>query len=157
MEYYYDRRQKRWIKSSDRSCPISEEKLKLLRDKKENKKHFLIVKTGDLYPGLHTDLVYFDISDVKLLLDGGNRVFLKYNDVFVKSKTQIRRRWIKNPEILKTVVEDPKSAIDFVEDTSYLGYVGITIREKTMHNAYWSLSPEMQLYYQMEGNRLDII
>ena len=62
---------------------------------------------------------------------------------------------IKN--VLKKSWRRRHSAIIDYVDVSYLFHLLRSIIKNAIHNHYWSLSEQAKLYYQIEGNRLDLI
>ena len=99
------------------------------------------------------------IEDVKLIIEGKScqEVIISYSGYSSYSKACVKLSDVKNPSILKDFRDDLSYVIDFVEDVSYLGPENKSLKEAVIHNNYWSLCADSQLYYQMEGNRLDLI
>lgn len=160
MEYYYDKRLKSWCNGDNRQ-ELSDtcSKVAELRNARKNKKYLIVNNRRDskrqLYPGLDADLIYFDISDVKLKLD--NKAILYHNGKFVKSVCGVHFEDIKNISILKNFKDDLRYVVRFVEDVSYLGFENESLKPIVRHNNYNSLCEESQLYYQIEGNDPNII
>lgn len=163
MDYYYDKNLKHWRRGDQlRGDHLSDdcERVKQLRNARKNKK-YLIVENREgrckrpHYPGLNADLIYFDIADLKLKLD--KRVVLYSEGKFSKSMACISFEDIRNIEVLKNFQDDLDYVVRFVEDLSYLGPENESLKPLIRHNNYHSLCTSSQLYYQMEGNDLDII
>ena len=85
-------------------------------------------------------------------------MFLRYKTPTAESRVVVKTENVVNKSILKKIVEDVSESIDFVENVAYLGWeAGKTLKDAVIHNNYYSLSTDAQLYYQLEGNRTDLI
>lgn len=173
MLYFYDKNLRCWDSEdsyirhgrfADHYPPLSEEKINDLKNARKNKK-FLIVENREgrtkrpFFPGINCDLLYFDIEDIKLLIQGKSdqEIIVYYSGCSSSSRACIKLSDIKNTSILKDFKDDLSYVVNFVEDVSYLGQENDSLKNIVIHNNYWSLCSESQLYYQMEGNRLDLI
>lgn len=173
MLYFYDKNLRCWDSEdsyirhgrfADHYPPLSDSKINDLKNARKNKK-FLIVENREgktkrpFFPGINCNLLYFDIEDIKLIIQGKSdqEIIVFYSGYSSSSRACIKLSDIKNPSILKDFKDDLSYVVDFVEDVSYLGPENDSLKNIIIHNNYWSLCSESQLYYQMEGNRLDLI
>ena len=137
-------------------APVKQEIVDKLRATDKNK-NFLIVKNTNFSKNLGKNL-YYELDDIKLILDGGEKLFLKYKTPTAESRAIVKTENVINKSVLRKIVEDVSESVDFVENVSYLGWeAGKTLKDAVIHNNYYSLSSEAQLYYQLEGSRTDLI
>lgn len=161
MEYYYDKYKKVWRDVDDRK-ECSPDKARSLRNARKNKRYIMLENRGGRcyhihYPGLDADTIFYDIDDFRLFVNDEKQLIMKYKSLTCRSMSMIDVVDIKNKEILKNLEEDMSAVIDYVEDVSYLSFAGQSLKNAAIHNHYWSLSEQAKLYYQIEGNRLDLI
>lgn len=161
-KYYYERSLREYISLDDipkrlrfksgfgiNTNHVSTEKQLEIKNARKNKK-YIIVKNR--CPGINTSLIYIDVDDFKLNLEGGKFFYFYTKSKYSSEESIYTPDEILNLDVLKGLYEDVRFSKKYVESyvSSILGYgKDIDKHEKLIKKALSHLSDAARLAYEI--------
>ena len=173
-EYAYDKKYKIWycvqntpfirnfhtyeITGIDKNKLLPESKVEELRNARKNKKYLIIDNKERLcmidgekyyrrlrYPGINSDYIYEDLSDLKLIICDGTRYLMMYSYPAGSSLARLPIDYFINNEIVDPNKQDLDVVVSYVEGSA---------RADARDPEHYSLSNEEKMAYILKRAKL---